>query len=179
MITKMPIPNGRAKISRRGFSLVELIVVMVVTAIIAAVAIPATTPLTSTRQKIAARQLTRDLGFARERSIATGIRMWVTLSPSADTYTMLQELSTAPGRASATAFTDPATGRPFLQQLNFGDFIGVDLSTVTIGTGTEIGFDWLGRPMDSSSTLLSGSGTINISGATITIHPESGLATWQ
>lgn len=170
---------GRAGGSRRGFSLIELVVVMVMTAILAAVAIPATASLATSRRAVAARQMSRDLNFARQRALATGRTMWVVFSTSADTYTMLEEPVGLAGRTNATALIDPSTGRVFAEALNTGEYAGVDLSAVSFGGGSEVGFDWRGRPKRNDTTFLTSTATITITGATITIQPETGLATWQ
>jgi len=92
---------------------------------------------------------------------------------------MLIENAANPGRANATAFTDPATGKAFSQALNAGEFAGVDIVSASIGggAGSEVGFDWLGSPYDSTEAALSAAGTITLSGSqTVTIEPGTGLA---
>lgn len=172
------IPTGRAGLLRRGFSLIELIVVLIVTGILAAAAIPSVTGRSTTTSRAAARHLARDLSFCRARAMATGTTVWMRLVTSTSSYTVLAENPTSPGRAGATALTDPATGRSFSQALASGDYPGVTLTTVSIGGGTqdEVGFDWLGRPKDQAEALLTSAGTISMSGGiTITIQPGTGL----
>lgn len=163
---------------RAGFTLVELIAVAVITSIIAAVAIPALSSVGLARKRVAARMVQRDLAFARERALATGAVHWVVFTPASDTYSVLAENPSSPGRAGATAITDPATGRTMLVQMNSGDFAGVDLTAASFGSGAEVGFDWLGRPLATGGSLLASSGTVTLSGGYTVTVATGGLATW-
>lgn len=174
--------NGVARTHRRrgGFTLVELIAVAVVTSIMAAVAIPALSSMTRTRQRVAARMLQRDLGFARERALALGVVHWVVFTPAADTYGVLAEDPASPGRAGASAIEDPATGRPMLQRFNGGDFPGVDLLSAEFDGYAEVGFDWLGRPRAVGGGALAADGVVTLSdGFEVVVRAGGGLATWS
>ncbi len=178
MLTHAVTTSNRARLAAgRGFSMVELIAVLVIVGIMAAVGAPAISYAQGSRQRVACRQVARDLNYARERAVATGTRTWVVFNASTDIYTMLVEVPANPGRANAVALTDPATGKAFSQALNTGDFAGVDLVSVSSGTGSEVGFDWLGKPYDSTSTLLTSAATITLSaGQSVTVEPGTGLA---
>jgi prepilin-type N-terminal cleavage/methylation domain-containing protein len=169
--------TSRVGSHRRGFSLIELIVVLVITAILAAAAVPAMAGLAGTRAKAAARQVARDLAYARERGLATGTTVWVTFDTTSESYAMLQESVPSSGRSGATAITDPSTGRNFAQTFGTGEFSGIEITSVSIGggTGKEVGFDWKGRPKDQAEAMLATTGTITMSGSnSITIEPETG-----
>lgn len=170
-----PCLSGRAGTFRRGFSLVELVVTLAVVAIMAALAIPAVASLATSRRGFAARQLVRDLEFARRRAMATGLTTWVVFDAAADRYSVLVENAASPGRAGAQPLVDAATGRTMVQQLNSGDFAGVDLITAAIGAGAEVGFDFNGRPLDSTQTPLAADGVIAMTDASIRITAETGL----
>lgn len=165
--------------SPRGFTLIELIVVIIIAAIMAAVAIPRLSNLSATKAAVAARLIARDLTYARERAIATGTRTWVVFSPGTNSYSVLAENSASPGRVGATVLSDPlGNGKNYVQYLNTGDFAGVSMTGATIDAGTEVGFDWVGKPYNSTSTDLSAAGTITLSagGFTVTVQPGTGLA---
>jgi prepilin-type N-terminal cleavage/methylation domain-containing protein len=163
---------------QKGFTLVELIAVTVITSIVAAVAIPALASMSAARKRVAARMIQRDLAFARERALATGAVHWVVFAPASDTYSVLSEDASAPGRAGAAAIIDPATGRSMLVHLNAGDFAGVDLTAASFDGGSEIGFDWLGRPLGAGPAILSSPGTVTLSGGYTVTVATGGLATW-
>lgn len=172
-------PHSRTGTSRCGFTLAEVVVVMVLTTIVAAAAIPSVLSLLSTRGKVAARQVARDLTFARQRAIATSRTIWVVFNPSLDEYTMLEEPAGSGGRSAATALIDPATGVAFRQRFNRNEFGAIDMTAAGISGGSEVGFDWRGRPKVNDATFLSSTATITLTGATVSIEPETGLSQWQ
>jgi type II secretion system protein H len=171
--------NIRVATSNRGFSLVELIVVMVLISIAAAVATAAMGSVGTTRQKSAARQLARDLTFARAQAILAGRTVWVVFDPAAETYSLLMEAVDSGGRGSAVALIDPATGRPLRQALASLGHEGVTLNALSLEGGSEVGFDWRGRPKLDDSSYLSSPGLITLSGAAVSIQPNTGFASWQ
>jgi Tfp pilus assembly protein FimT len=158
---------------------VELVVVLVIVAILAGAAAPSLAGLSGTRTRAAARVLARDLRYAREHALDTGTGVWVSINAASESYTMLRESESSPGRADATQLTDPGTGRAFAQVFGTGEFAGVGIGTVSIGggSGSEVGFDWRGRPRDQTEALLTGVGVITLTGSiSVTIEPETGLA---
>jgi hypothetical protein len=118
----------------------------------------------ASRQHAAARQLQKDLAFARERSMATGTRHWVVFTTSTSTYSILAEDPLNPGRAGATTMTDPATRAPFTVRLNINHTVGVTLTSAVFGTDAEVGFDWLGRPTQTNGSLLASNGVVTLAG---------------
>jgi prepilin-type N-terminal cleavage/methylation domain-containing protein len=174
-------PSGRSRRRPRaaGFTLIELIVVMVVVAVTAMAAIPAMTNVGSTRRLAAARQVMRDLSYARERALSTGTRTWVVFAVGANTYTVLQENPASPGRAGAAAMTDPnGSGRTYVQRLNTGEFAGVTLASANFDNGNEVGFDWCAKPLNSTQAPLAAAGVVTLTGGTtVTVQPATGLVT--
>ena len=172
----------RTRRARRGggFTLPELAAVIVVTAIVAGSAAPSLVNLGDSRAAMAGRQALRDLTFARQRAIATGTPTWVVFDATAETWTVMSESPSSPGRASATTMNDMATGRPYIQTLNTGAFPGVQIVSVNIASAAEIGFDWLGRPLDSIENPLASQGAVTLTGGhIITIEPGTGHVRYQ
>ena len=157
--------------------MVELVAVMVLAGILAAVAVPAVGSISSTRAAAVQRQVQRDLSYARERAVSTGRGTWVTFSPVANTYAILQEPLGSPGRANAITVVDPATGRGFVNEV--GDLTpGVALLGASFDGGAEVGFDWKGRPVVTSGSSLSAAGVVTITGSrTVTVQPGTGHST--
>lgn len=157
--------------------MVELVVVLVIVAVLAATAAPAMNSITSGRARLATDRLLRDLTFAQQRAMATGATSWVTFDTASDSWGVLAEDPSNPGRTGATGIVDPATGRPYAVTMGTGsdDYPDVDLLSVNIDSGFEVGFDWLGRPLNAGETALSNIGIITISdGNSILIWPETG-----
>ncbi len=162
-----------------GFTLVELIVVMVMMAVVAAVAVPSMNNMTTQRRALGARQVLRDLTYARDRSMATGTTHWVSFNLSGHSYSLLMENPASPGFAGATTISDPARGpgQAFVQRLNTGELSGCTLSAASFDSQTAVSFDHLGRPA-STAGALAADGTVSLSGSwTVTVRRTSGLIT--
>lgn len=163
--------------SARGFTLVELLAVAVIIGLLGAVTIPALSGLGQTRSAAAAERMARDLTFARERSTALALTTWVVFSVGGQSYSVLAENPSSPGRAGAAVINDPATQQSFVQTLNRNDAVGVALTAVDLAGLSEVGFDRLGRPMRTNGTAWTTEGTITLSGGwTVRIAPRTGLA---
>lgn len=160
-----------------GFSLIELIAIMLIIALLAGAAVPTLSTLSASRTGMAARQCLRDITFARQRAIATGVVHWVVFSTGSKTWSILQENYASPGRAGASIITDLATGKPYTITLNTGDYVGVNFTSVTFGAGTEIGFNWLGKPYISDSTALASQGSVIFTtGSRVNVEVTTGYA---
>ena len=149
---------------RRGFSLMEVTAVMVVVGIMAGVAIVSISSTAGNRVSISARQLLSDLTYARQRAIATGTRTWVVFDENAETWTLFEG-----PLATRTPIIDPATGEQFMQQLGTGPFVGVEIVSAAIDGNVEIGFDWLGRPLNSAENALVAPAIITLTGGKMVI----------
>lgn len=167
--------------ARPGFTLVEVIAVMMMAAIMAAVAVGSLNSLPASRVAGAGRMVQRDLSYARERSMATGTRHWVLFAPANDSFSVLAENPASPGRTGALTITDPATGQPFVERMNINEYAGVDLTSASFDGASEVGFDWLGRPVNSTQNPLAANGVVILGsggGATITVGAGNGMVTF-
>lgn len=150
---------------------------MVIVGILAGTAVISLSSTTGKRSAMAARQLQRDLTFARQRAVATGTRSWVAFDTIGQTWTVRAEDTGSPGRAGSLVLTDPATGGQFVQEMNQGTFLGVTMASVDFDTEDWIGFDWLGRPLDKTgeATPLGADGVVTFSGGDlITVNKDTG-----
>ncbi len=168
-------PHSRLAFARGGFTLIELVVVMLLTAILAASAIPAIGSITNTRQTVAAKTLLHGVTLARQNAVATGTRTWVVFDDATETWSILVEDPQNPGRTNAALMTDVATGHEFSEQLDTGDFSNVQIISVAFDGGAEIGFDWQGRPLNDAENDLAANGLVVLSGNhRITVEVETG-----
>ncbi len=153
--------------SPRAFTLIELVVVMLCLAIMSGVVASSMGGVPRQREATAARQMERDLGFARQRAVSTGLRTWIVFSPPSDIYTVLTESLTTPGLANAITLTDPATTGPFIVRLGVDAYAGVDMTAAAFDGAASIGFDYLGRPLSSGATSLVADGSVTLSGGSV------------
>ena len=160
-----------------GFTLIELMVIIVILGILSAVAVPALSSIDDNRASVAARQLVRDLGYARQHALATGTVTWVVFDTGAETWSLLAEDPSNPGRVNATAMTDVSTQSDFVQTLDTDEFAGATIVSAAIDGDVEVGFDWLGEPLNGAENALAADGTVTLSEShVITIEVATGLA---
>lgn len=164
-----------------GFTVVELIAVMVMMAILVGVAVPSLSSFGDTRPAMAAQHLLRDITFARQHAVATGTITWVRFDTTGDTSWSIRAETGTPGKANAVLVSDPATGGDFTQTLNQRPFQSVKvLTAVFTGDDTndyeDVGFDWLGQPLTADGVVLNALGTVTLTGSyKVNVHPETGF----
>ena len=174
---------ARGKLIRRrsrgnaGFTLIELIAVVVIIGTLAGVAIPALANASSSRRAAAARLVVHDLGYARERAVAAGLTTWVVFSVAGDSYALLEEPRGSPGRAGAQAITLPGASAALARTFAQGEFLGVEIASADFDDGAEVGFDWLGHPVVDDDTALAADGAVTIEDSlTVRVEAGTGLA---
>lgn len=170
--------SRRASGTTRGFSLVELLAVVVILGVMSSVAIVSMTPTTTARQQAAARHVARDLSYARARAVATGRTVWVNFNTAQGRIAIVQEDPGNPGRAGAVPIADPAVGAGGYEPIPTL-YPGVSIVGVSVpGGGADIGFDRTGRPVNSSGTVLVSSAAVTLTGSrTATVATPGGLVT--
>ena len=181
------IGNEPRRLTRGGgFTLLEVIMVMLLLAILSGVTVVTLTRTNANRSRIAAQQLHRDLTFARQRAMATGLGVWVVFHTGNETWTILEEDPLAPGRAGATVITDPATNADFVYTLGTGAFVGVQIVSVNFDeppgpatVGLEIGFNWIGEPLNDAELDLTAQGIVTLSNShVVTVEIETGYVAY-
>lgn len=159
----------------RAFTLIELIAVIVIAAILSALAIPSIGAIGDARSAGAARVVSGTLEYGRETAINSGLHSWVSFDTNANTISLMANAEGTSSYVSATAMTDPRTGKPMVITLGSGDYAGVDLASVSLPKGSVLGFDWLGTPIDVDQQAFSSDATITLSGnVQITVSAMTG-----
>ena len=164
---------------RPGFTLIEILVVVVILATCAAIVVPTISDRSDLKASTAARSLVADLLYAQNRSISTCSWTYVGFDTSHNCYSMYSSLPSG-------LLTHPVYKNPYT--IAYGansNFPNVALGAVTLNSSTDntvIGFDPLGTPYMVPSSggppvLLAGSAipvTCQAASLTVIVDPITG-----
>ncbi len=153
----------------KGFTLVELVMVLVLIGIIAVVVTPNLGSVSSTKAPALADKLRADIRYAQNLAMTRNLRyrVYVNISPAptgpGGGYAVVYD--TSGGSWSSFGYAqDPAGGGNLSVVLDAGDYAGI-----TVSPNTVIEFNSLGSPATGGTTL-----TVSPGGATVTIIAETG-----
>jgi len=153
--------------NQHGFTLIELVIIIVLLAIIAAVAIPRMGDVTSMKAAATAEKIKSDIRYAQELAMTQNrsYRVYFNGAPApASGYAVVYD--TSGGAWTSFGYAQDPTGKGNLSvTLNSGDYAGV---TASITAGADpIEFNSLGRPAGGATTVtVSPNGSITISAET-------------
>lgn len=152
----------------KGFTLVELVMVMIITGILATYAVGRYFTAAETTGASQAQRFARDLRHAQMLALTWSRQLCVNVTGGG--YSVHGTGAGSPPACNTGAVTDPATGAAFSVALQDGATLA--------GPGT-VRFDSMGRPSNGSSPVAAAS-TYTLSGGgswTITVNPVTGLVT--
>jgi prepilin-type N-terminal cleavage/methylation domain-containing protein len=158
---------------RRGFTLVELVMVIVLTLILTSVSIKGLNGISAWRSAAAVQRVQADVLYARNHALLSMRRTLCVFDPNSHTYEIQQEATPASGAIAAALIDHPATSAPW--QITLSDLSsGLAISaapTPTFGFGTD------GLPVDASGTRIGSDISVTFSnGAILTVQAGSGLS---
>jgi prepilin-type N-terminal cleavage/methylation domain-containing protein len=133
---------------RRGFTLVELILVVLILSIAAVVAIPMFSSAADIQVRSAANRIAADLDYARGLAITRQKNYAVVFYPAAVSGHTAESYEIR-DTATNTVITNPLDGRPFTVELTKDSRVsGVNIYTANFDAvaGNAITFDYLGTP---------------------------------
>lgn len=164
---------GKGADKSRGFTLIEILMVVVILGIASAVIVPAIGSRDDLKVSAAARVLMADLLYAQSRAITTQKLTYVKFDPGDGSYSLLSSLS------PARVLDHPVQGGEFV--MRFGASAGSGLRGVTLGGAdfdghSILAFDELGSPMSvhggTRAVTALGSGRIQLSSGSRTLAVE-------
>jgi prepilin-type N-terminal cleavage/methylation domain-containing protein len=166
-----------------GFTLVELIVVVVIISIAAVLAVPMLSSASSLQVKSAATMVAADLEYAKNMAISRQQNYAVIFDVTNSSYQIQAE--TSPGTWEVV--THPITpSKSFVIDFAAESHVdSVTISSVDFNSNQTITFDYLGAPYSGQSTGagLNGSGQISLQAdsysMTINVEPITGYVTIQ
>lgn len=141
-----------------GFTLVELVVVLVVLAIVSAVALPRFFNLSDYRTRAAYDEIAGAVRYAQKLAVASGCDVQVAIT--ANSYALQQHATSCTSGAFTTISDHPVTA--------------ATLSGVTVAPTTSFIFDAMGR-----CSSCSGNVTFTVDGKAFTLYAETGYVDAQ
>jgi len=159
----------------RGFTLIELVMVIVIVGILAVIAVPRFESFYAIKLDGATKKVVSDIRYAQQLAIARHEDYRVVFDVANNNYEVR--------RVSDGSFaTDPFTRADFIVNFNTdAQYKGIRISNTNFG-GT-LQFDWQGIPRDGNGTALTSEGSISFSyqgnNRTIYITPDTGRVRLQ
>lgn len=137
-----------------GFTLIELVMIIVILGILALTAVPNATTTSSIKLQAACQKITSDLRYAQEMSMAQQVRFGISFDPATETYFAYRV-------NVGTKAMDPQTRNDFdVSFTALNEFKGMDIASTNFSNKLE--FDSTGAPYDGSGVILSSQGIITI-----------------
>jgi prepilin-type N-terminal cleavage/methylation domain-containing protein len=166
--------NLRGRI--RGFTLVELLIVIAIISIAALTAIPMMSSAASMQIRSAANLLTADLEYAKSMAISRAQNFSVIFDAGADTYRIEDQYGNVLSHPVKKGFNY------VIDFQNDGRLKKVDILSVDFDSTSKITFDYLGSPYNGIHGPLN-NGVINLQAgsttSTITVEPVTGYVSIQ
>ena len=149
----------------RGFSIAELIVVLVILALAAGMAIPYVSSVGDTAVSSAARLLACDLQYAQNTAITSQTPVTVTFNTAAESYTLSNTSGVMIHPINKSNYVTD-----FTSQRGFSE---VDVVTASFASASTVTFDEMGSPDNAGTvTLQAGPHTY-----TVGVLPGTGYVT--
>ncbi len=162
--------NAVPIVVRHGFTMIEMVVVMAILAIAAAIVVPMMSSAGTMQLRAAVNMVAADLEYAKSMSISRGQRYSVVFDKNNETYRIVDD--------SGTTIQHPIKKGTFLYVIDFradSRLSQVDIVDANFDGTDRVSFDYMGSPSNGGSPagpLNSGVVMLRAGGATRTINVE-------
>jgi len=153
----------RTKRSNGGFTLLELLIVIVVLAIAALTAIPMMSSAATLQIRSAANMIAADLEYAKSMSISRGQSYSVVFDTVAESYQIEDQAGIVIGHPVKKGFN-------YIVNFRNDGLDQVDISSADFSGGTVVQFNCLGSPDNGGSVVLQAANAT----VTIAVEPVTG-----
>lgn len=167
--------SDRMNNQARAYTLVELVAVIVLTAVLAASAAPMIGSVGKARTSAALESIRTDIAYARSHAMATGRRTWAIIDQHQSSWQLLTEPPGSAGIDDAQPISAAATGREAGSADAATTLDGVTIQTADFDGEQRVGFDRLGTPFVADNQPLAAPGTARIQHAgAVRVEPITG-----
>jgi MSHA pilin protein MshC len=155
----------------RGFTLAELTIVMLITGVLAAVAVPRLFDKNEFAARAAHDFIVSGMRYGQKAAIAMRRNVCVAVSGATLSATYASAANANQPCDPANALMHPANGLPYADASNALP------GGSTVASAASVIFDASGRPLSAPSTAVTSAISISVNGyaPAITIEPETGL----
>lgn len=172
---------GGGRRHERGFTLIEMILVLALLVIVSAVAAPRLGDLTARKGEGAARKLQSDVAYAQELAMTRNqrYRVYFNTAPApAAGYAVVNDADGDGNWGEAGEFAaSPTSSGNLSVTLDAGPYVGVTISIVGF-SGSYVEFSTLGVPYDGGGALTAAQSVTVAGGAgppqTVSVQPDTG-----
>jgi len=165
-----PEDGPAVRFAARGFTLIEILIVIVILAIAAMTAIPMMGSAASVQIRSAGNMIAADLEYAKSLAISKGQNFWVVFDEGAESYS-IEGLDTVGNRI--TIPHPVKKGFPYVIDFQDEGLGRVEIADADFVGASEVKFDYLGSP-DKGGTVHLQAGTMS---ATVSVEPVTGYIT--
>ena len=156
---------------KKGFTIIELVVIMTIIGIVAVVVIVSGSPKSSVRLHAACQKLAADLRYMQGMAIAQQVRFGISFDPNNESYFGYRV-------STSTKAADPHTQKDLEMDFDgMREFNEVRIDSTNFNNAVE--FDSAGAPYGGTGTLLSSEGVVTLQttdglSRTVRIEPRTG-----
>ncbi|MFH1768904.1 MAG: GspH/FimT family protein [Candidatus Omnitrophota bacterium] len=171
-------PAGNNSSLIRGFTLIEMVVVIVIIGIVAFAALNRLSFVEGMNVNLAARTIVADIRYVQNLAVSDHEEVYIAFSVDNDNY----EVYKMDG-LNKVYYTRPDTQEPFIVDFTGGQFKGLDITAVGFDTTLILRYNYLGRPLNGNGNDLAGQGQISLeyegSALTVVVYPGTGFSKVQ
>ncbi len=156
--------KGEGSARSRGFTLIELVIVITIMGILAAVSMPSMSGMSAGRTDLAAVRLAADIRYARALALSTHTATSVVVNAATEVYTVYED-DTA-GTIAKNPVTQTAAG--FVITYGSLEFSGVSIASADFGGDNKLVWSAEGLPDSSGTAVVTGNGvtwTVSVNAA--------------